>query len=155
RIKKVKEQRKLKSKDKDNLPIDDDAYNLEDEEVAEQYLESLFKMLKNGFYYKITQFFGQVNNLNSNNDFMEDQQSDSENDYNFELEEKSLKWKQKLQETGKRIQSLIDTTEISKTDKRTHLEYVGVWTFDNATNHTLIAPNVLVAAKMNLKPGGL
>ncbi|CAG8591730.1 7116_t:CDS:2 [Dentiscutata erythropus] len=124
---KMREQRKLISKDEDDLPIVDNTYNLEDEEVVETVFRKLIqnaqkidfsknsqRYIGNSDYtrqrrlqqnrinavgsYKITQFFGQ-------------------------LEEKSLKWKQKLQETEKRIQSLIDTTEMSKANK---VKYVSV-----------------------------
>ncbi|CAG8572859.1 30557_t:CDS:2 [Gigaspora margarita] len=72
----------------------------------------------------------------------------------------------------KRIQLLINDANISKPEeieklkdeleevknaieifKRTHSEYVGVWAFDNATSHTVMVPNALVAARINLYPG--
>ncbi|CAG8843370.1 34909_t:CDS:2, partial [Gigaspora margarita] len=39
--------------------------------------------------------------------------------------------------------------------EKTHLGYIGVWAFDNATSHKVIVPDTLVAARINLKPGGL
>ncbi|CAG8764380.1 18448_t:CDS:2, partial [Acaulospora morrowiae] len=37
----------------------------------------------------------------------------------------------------------------------THSGYIGVWVFDNVTSHTGMAPDALVAARMNLNPGGM
>ncbi|CAG8676759.1 14145_t:CDS:1 [Racocetra fulgida] len=73
---------------------------------------------------KITEFFSQANNTNLNNDEMTNDTNDeitddTQSDYKSETEviENSLQWKQKLQETKKRIQHLIDICETSKTDK--------------------------------------
>ncbi|CAG8687144.1 5547_t:CDS:2, partial [Dentiscutata heterogama] len=148
--KKAREKKELKDKDKDDLPIIDDAYDLENDEAAETVFRKLIENAKEMDYnknsrwrytgnsdrtrqrrtrqnrinavgsYKITQFFALVNNIN---EATGDQQSDSESDSDLELEEKPLKWKQQLQETEKRIQNLLDTTEMSKTDK---VKYVSV-----------------------------
>ncbi|CAG8830601.1 18510_t:CDS:2, partial [Gigaspora margarita] len=36
--------------------------------------------------------------------------------------------------------------------EQTHPRYVGVWVFNNATSHTIIAPDALVATRINLYP---
>ncbi|CAG8593095.1 18460_t:CDS:2, partial [Gigaspora rosea] len=50
---------------------------------------------------------------------------------------------------------LFQVKNTIKIFERTHLGYIGVWAFDNATSHKVIALDALVAARMNLKPGGL
>ncbi|CAG8818063.1 18973_t:CDS:2, partial [Gigaspora margarita] len=38
--------------------------------------------------------------------------------------------------------------------ERTHSGCIKIWAFDNVTSHTFIVPNALVAARINLYPGG-
>ncbi|CAG8846392.1 23391_t:CDS:1, partial [Gigaspora margarita] len=38
--------------------------------------------------------------------------------------------------------------------ERTHSGCIGIWAFDNMTSYTIIALDALVAARMNLYPGG-
>ncbi|CAG8597806.1 1535_t:CDS:2, partial [Racocetra fulgida] len=106
-----------KNNDKDDLPIVDNAYDLENEEAIETVFE---KLIQNA--YNI--IFSQANNTNLNNDEITNDTNDeitddTQSNYKSETEviENSLQWKQKLQETEKRIQHLIDTCETSKTDK--------------------------------------
>ncbi|CAG8562585.1 37653_t:CDS:2, partial [Gigaspora margarita] len=67
-------------------------------------------------YSKITQFFSSANNLSFNNEVTKDPLN-SESDY------KEEKWEQNLQETEERIQNLIDTTEMLKTNK---VKYISI-----------------------------
>ncbi|CAG8795347.1 16914_t:CDS:2 [Gigaspora margarita] len=103
----------------DDIPIINNAYDLEDEEAAETVLEKLIKNARNldkdSRSHKITEFFDKANNMNLNNN--EITQSDYASESETEIIEKSSQWEQKLQETEERIQYLIDTNEISKTDK--------------------------------------
>ncbi|CAG8758589.1 10276_t:CDS:2 [Gigaspora margarita] len=251
----VQKVRSKRNNNKDDIPIIDDAYDLEDEEAVETVFEMLIKNAhnignknKNSCWrytgssvrtrqqklqenrinaigsYRITEFFSKANSMNLNdNEIMDNLQSDYESESKSETEimEESSQWEQKLQETEKRIQYLIDTSEISKTDKakkclegdplpltqrekhpsksllhdeyvslrianylqatkfqaiplldenwdgekllsqvknairifeRTHPECIRIWAFDNATSHTVMAPDALVAARMNLHP---
>ncbi|CAG8775230.1 16726_t:CDS:2 [Gigaspora margarita] len=122
--KKAREKKELEDKDKDDLPIIDNAYDLENDEAAETVFRKLIENAKEMDYNKNSHWrYTGNSDLNNINKATGDQQSDSESYSNLELEEKSLKWKQQLQETEKRIQNLLDTMEISKTDK---MKYVSV-----------------------------
>ncbi|CAG8780141.1 2667_t:CDS:2 [Cetraspora pellucida] len=122
--KKAREKKELKDKDKDDLPIVDDAYDLENDEAAETVFRKLIENAKEMDYNKNSRWrYTGNSDLNNINEATGDQQSDSESDSDLELEEKPLKWKQQLQETEKRIQNLLDTMEMSKTDK---VKYVSV-----------------------------
>ncbi|CAG8752402.1 39818_t:CDS:2, partial [Gigaspora margarita] len=111
--------RSKKQNNRDDIPIIDNAYNLEDEEAAETVFEKLIKnarnLDKNSRSHKITEFFDKVNDMNLNNNKIT--QSDYANESETEIIEKLSQWEQKLQETKERIQHLINTNEVLKTDK--------------------------------------
>ncbi|CAG8811317.1 25412_t:CDS:2, partial [Gigaspora margarita] len=135
--------RSKKQNNGDDILMIDNAYDLEDKEAAETVFEKLIKNACNldkdsCWRYnrnsvrtrqrklqenrinaigsrKITEFFDKANDMNLNND--EITQSDYASESETEIIEKSSQWEQKLQETKERIQYLIDTNEISKTDK--------------------------------------
>ncbi|CAG8832959.1 23320_t:CDS:2, partial [Gigaspora margarita] len=94
----IQKARSKKKNNGDDIPIIDNAYNLKDEEAAETVFEKLIK-----------------NACNIDKDSYNSIRFISESE--TEIIEKSSQWKQKLQETEERIQHLIDTNEISKTDK--------------------------------------
>ncbi|CAG8530208.1 16373_t:CDS:2 [Cetraspora pellucida] len=225
--KKIRQQRR----DKDNLPIVNNAYDLENDEVAETTMKITTKLYECSRELQITQFFDPITNINSNNETIEDQQSDSESnllplsqcgkhpsqsllydedvslkilnylkatkfkikeyerlmpkwiDINCEVcEEPHLlsapKGEQLLRkkELGKGLhisKFLVETIGRLKDEEeeaslmmqlvkkaieifeRSHPRCVGVWAFDNATSHTLMAPDALVATRINLKPDGM
>ncbi|CAG8848770.1 37493_t:CDS:2, partial [Gigaspora margarita] len=109
--KKAREKKELEDKNKDDLPIVDDAYDLENNKAVETVFRKLIENAKEINYnknslgsYKITQFFTLVNNINKATG---DQQSDSESD---------------------------NTMEISKTDK---VKYVSVIHYIQLLQHDL------------------
>ncbi|CAG8845747.1 11908_t:CDS:2, partial [Gigaspora margarita] len=108
-----------------DIPIIDNAYDLEDEEAAETVFEKLIKNARNldkdSRSRKITEFFDKVNDMNLNNN--ETTQLDYTSKSETEIIEKSSQWKQKLQETKERIQHLIDTNKTLKTNK---VKYISV-----------------------------
>ncbi|CAG8737877.1 3027_t:CDS:2, partial [Gigaspora margarita] len=103
----IQKARSKKKNNRDDIPIIDNAYDLENKEVAETVFE---KLIKNA-----------LNDMNLNND--EITQSNYTSESETEIIKKSLQWEQKLQETEERIQYLIDTNETSKTDK---VKYISV-----------------------------
>ncbi|CAG8733191.1 6208_t:CDS:2 [Gigaspora margarita] len=139
----IQKARSKKQNNGDDIPIIDNVYDLEDEEAAETVFEKLIKNACNldkdsHWRYtgnsvrtrqrklqenqinaigsrKITEFFDKANDMNLNNN--EITQSDYASESETEIIEKLSQWEQKLQETEERIQHLIDTNEISKTDK--------------------------------------
>ncbi|CAG8739912.1 24619_t:CDS:2, partial [Gigaspora margarita] len=104
-----------KKSDKNDLPIIDSAYDLKDDEAVETNID-------NERSRKITEFFSQRSNSNSNNDKITDDTNNEIAD-DIQLDYESETEKQMLQETKKRIQHLIDTSGTSKTDK---IKYISV-----------------------------
>ncbi|CAG8540178.1 16409_t:CDS:2, partial [Gigaspora rosea] len=152
-IRKARRYRNHDSDSEDTPIIDNNEYDLDDEEKAELVFKRLFQNSQNldnikslrwrytgnsvrtkqqklrgnklaaVGSHKITQFFGSTNVNLSNNNEIAAQ---DQLDYESENDpmEYSEQWEQQLQETFKRIQQLIDNANISKPDKARYISFL-------------------------------